>query len=393
MDLPAYVCMALEKLNTAGYACFLVGGCVRDALMGAAPADYDIAAASTPAQTAACFAGCHVIETGVRHGTVTVVIDDHPLEITTFREDGAYLDHRRPSDVRFTQRLEADLARRDFTVNAMAYHPETGLVDLFGGREDLRTKTLRAVGDPAERFREDALRILRALRFASVLDFAIEPATVAAVHAHAPLLAYVSAERVFSELKKLLCGVAAGRVLRDYYDIFTQILPPLGTLPAADHARAACYAQAFSSPVQAFAGFLCLCGEEAAVQCYTALKTDKRFLNETAFLVRNRLLRFSSVGEAKRFIGKHGEALCALLPDFRDKTDGADSAFLRAALAEPDACRRISDLKIGGRDLQRLGFSGQAVGTCLEALLVEVTEGRLENTRKALTAAAQTLLK
>ena len=204
--LPSYVITALAVSEQNAHKAYLVGGCVRDLLRGVAPADYDLAVSSSPAQTERDFRDFRVIETGLPHGTVTVVIEGHNLELTTFRVDGGYRDSRHPDCVTFTGRLEDDLARRDFTVNAMAYRPDEGLVDLFGGLEDLQNGVIRCVGDPDARFTEDALRILRALRFASVLGYEIERDTAEALQRQKERLAAVSAERKFSELKKLLSG-------------------------------------------------------------------------------------------------------------------------------------------------------------------------------------------
>ena len=219
IDIPAATARAIGILEQHGYAAYLVGGCVRDACRGAQPYDWDIATSALPAEILKVFADFRTIPTGLRHGTVTVRMDGEPLEITTFRSDGVYTDHRRPDGVTFVDDLQADLVRRDFTVNAMAYNPRVGLVDLFGGCDDLEKGILRAVGDPDRRFDEDALRILRALRFAARFGFAIEARTGAAMRRKAHLLACVSRERVFEELKKLLMGAYAGKVLLDYADI------------------------------------------------------------------------------------------------------------------------------------------------------------------------------
>ena len=216
MTLPSQVHMALDRLEAAGWEAFVVGGAVRDALRGCAAGDWDITTDAEPEQIERVFSGERLIETGLRHGTVTVLLDGLPLEITTYRVDGGYSDHRRPDSVTFTRSLRADLLRRDFTMNALAYHPRTGLVDICGGAEDLARGVVRCVGEPERRFREDGLRILRALRFASVLGFTIEPETAAAIHRCAGLLRYLAAERVLSELTKLLCGQNAGAVLRDF---------------------------------------------------------------------------------------------------------------------------------------------------------------------------------
>ena len=204
MEFPEQVNTALRRLREAGYTACAVGGCVRDRLMSAEPKDYDVTTAALPEQTEAVFAGERIIETGLKHGTVTVLLGGLPIEITTFRVDGGYSDARHPDAVRFTPSLTEDLAHRDFTVNAMAWSPEDGLADPFGGADDLRNRLIRCVGDPDTRFREDALRILRALRFAAVLGFRIEERTADALHRNRALLDKVSAERIAVELCKLL---------------------------------------------------------------------------------------------------------------------------------------------------------------------------------------------
>lgn len=225
--LPAEVCGALERLEAAGYEAWAVGGCVRDALRGVEPGDYDLTTAALPEETKRVFDGARVIETGLRHGTVTVLTGGRALEITTFRIDGAYTDARHPDAVRFTRSLRDDLARRDFTVNAMAYSPRRGLADPFGGQTDLAARRLRCVGDPDLRFSEDALRVMRAARFASTLDFALEPETAAAALRHRAALTAVSAERIAAELVKLLCGPGVRRVLLDGIDLLAPVLPEL----------------------------------------------------------------------------------------------------------------------------------------------------------------------
>lgn len=230
IEFPRPVVRLIRTLNEAGYEAYAVGGCVRDALLGRQPNDWDLTTSALPEQIKACFANRRVIETGIKHGTVTVLDGGVPYEITTYRLDGAYSDHRRPDSVEFVSDLKEDLRRRDFTVNAMACHPETGVVDLFGGQDDLRAGIIRCVGEPEHRFTEDALRILRALRFASTYDFAIAPATGRAALKLAPTLQNVSPERIFVELKKLLCGKGARRVLAEYSDILFTIFPALAPM-------------------------------------------------------------------------------------------------------------------------------------------------------------------
>ena len=224
-NLPPVVRMLLDTLHGAGYQAYVVGGCVRDSLLGRTPEDWDICTSARPDETEALFAGRRLLLNGKRHGTVAVVLDGHSWEITTFRQDGAYSDGRHPDAVQFVPSLREDLARRDFTVNAMAWTPDAGLVDPFGGQDDLAAGVLRCVGDPDTRFAEDALRVLRAVRFAAQLDFALDAPTAAAARRCRDSVRQVSPERIFTELDKLLAGPAVGRVLADCGEILGGALP------------------------------------------------------------------------------------------------------------------------------------------------------------------------
>lgn len=232
--LPSQVEFALNKLERAGYEAYIVGGCVRDILRGETPSDYDITTSAEPEQTKVVFSGERIIETGLKHGTVTLLKEDTPLEITTYRIDGDYTDNRRPDSVRFTKTLTEDLARRDFTVNAMAYSPKTGITDAFGGEEDLKKGIIRCVGDANRRFNEDALRIMRAIRFASVLDFEIEQKTKESIFKNKNLLKNISVERIAVELLKLLSGKNARKVILDYFEVLEVILPEISGMKGFD---------------------------------------------------------------------------------------------------------------------------------------------------------------
>ncbi len=227
IQLPTSVEGAIQRLNTAGYEAYAVGGCVRDSLLCRVPDDWDITTSAAPEQTKAVFDGLPVIETGIQHGTVTVILGGQPLEITTYRIDGSYSDNRHPDTVRFTRSLQEDLARRDFTVNALAYHPDTGIVDYFGGIEDLQQKIIRCVEEPDKRFTEDALRVMRGIRFSSQLSFSIESVTEASLRKHAPLLQKIAVERLRTELVKLLCGEHVKSVLLHFPDVLGQIIPEI----------------------------------------------------------------------------------------------------------------------------------------------------------------------
>lgn len=222
--------MIMDALAEKGYGSFIVGGCVRDSLLGIVPKDWDICTGATPEEMKECFAaaGFCVAETGVKHGTLTAILNHEPFEVTTYRTEGGYSDFRRPDSVEFCTGIEEDLVRRDFTINAMAYSEDRGLVDICGGREDLERGVLRCVGDPEKRFREDALRIMRCVRFSSQLGFTVAPRTREAMDKTSPLLAKIAVERVREEFVRTLCGKAAGEALRRCSSVIEQFIPEIG---------------------------------------------------------------------------------------------------------------------------------------------------------------------
>jgi len=225
INIPPYILKVLNNLNNNGFEGYLVGGCVRDALMGKTAHDFDITTNALPKEIISCFKGMKIIETGLKHGTVTVVSDGENVEITTYRIDGKYTDNRHPENVSFTRNIHEDLSRRDFTVNAIAYSPHDGFVDAFGGQEDIKKSIIRCVGCPDTRFSEDGLRIMRAIRFSSVLSFDIDNDTSLRIHKNKNILTHISAERIYSELKKLLSGNNVSNVLKEYYDVLCVIFP------------------------------------------------------------------------------------------------------------------------------------------------------------------------
>lgn len=227
MVLPEAVTTALSLLNEAGFEAYTVGGCTRDSILGTDPKDWDITTSALPEETLAVFQDYRTIETGLKHGTVAVRISHQTLEITTYRVDGTYEDSRHPDKVTFTRSLSEDLARRDFTMNAIAYHPAEGFVDLYDGAKDIASKTIRCVGNPKTRFTEDALRMLRALRFSSTLGFSIEEETSLAIHSLKERILYVAEERIATELLQLLCGAHVADVLLEYKDVFAVLIPEL----------------------------------------------------------------------------------------------------------------------------------------------------------------------
>lgn len=233
INVPNEVITALNLLNNNGFEAYIVGGCVRDSLLGIAPNDWDITTSARPEEIIRCFNGYRTINTGLKHGTVTVLINGSQLEITTYRIDGKYTDNRRPDSVLFTNDVSHDLKRRDFTINSLAYNSD-GMVDLFGGAADIENKVVRCVGDPDERFYEDGLRILRALRFASVLDFNIDENTSSSIHKNKELLNNISKERISSEFSKLITGVNYHNIMNEYRDVIEVFIPEARRISEAD---------------------------------------------------------------------------------------------------------------------------------------------------------------
>ncbi|MEG2709624.1 MAG: tRNA nucleotidyltransferase [Clostridia bacterium] len=382
MFLPDAVGDVLNRLEGAGYGAWAVGGCVRDQLLNRRVSDWDVCTQALPEQVARVFEGTRVLETGLQHGTVTLLTQGLAIEVTTLRADGAYPDHRRPEKVRFVRELEKDLARRDFTVNAMAYREGEGLTDLFGGQEDLKRRVIRCVGCARARFEEDALRILRAVRFAAQLDFFLEEATGRAVRDGAGTLAYVSAERIYAELLKLLAGPGAARVLGLYNEVTQEVLPGA----RADQAEIA------SLPPDPALRLALILADAQPLFVMARLKADRRTTEKVAYLCAEMK---SAVPEdragALRLLGRAGgyplaREVCAL---WRAKARDVSAVCKTLDQLEREgACYRVRDLSVGGGDIARMGFSGEAIGKTLEMLRQKVIEGTLPNERAALLSEA-----
>lgn len=432
IQLPDACRTILSRLTDAGHRAYAVGGCVRDSLLGRAPHDWDIATDARPAETQAVFRDFPVIETGIRHGTVTVLLDGEPYEITTFRVDGRYSDGRRPDSVSFAATIEEDLARRDFTVNAMAYSETEGLVDPFGGRQDLRDGLLRCVGDPETRFSEDALRLFRAVRFAAELGFSLEPETRRALDRLHGSISRVAKERIFAELKKLLTAPHAAdalricpallfsavpelAVLRDVpqhsryhiYDVFEHTLHALDAAPPDETVRLAVllhdtgkgpcrttgadgYDHFYGHPVKS---------AEIARRALQSLRCDNRTLRAVVQLVELHDLHFPMRPvKFRRLLAALGFPLFYRLLDVARADSAAHAPEFVAprlqALDEAEAearrleaagfCRTVRQLRINGDDLIARGLRGREIGETLDGLLRSVIDGQLENDRSVL---------
>ena len=387
----------LTRLHAAGHAAYAVGGCVRDSLLGQTPHDWDLCTSATPEQVLELFGKAHCIPTGLQHGTVTVKHGGELYEITTFRTEGAYSDGRHPDHVAFVPDVKEDLARRDFTINAMAYNAEEGLIDPFGGQNDLTAGIVRAVGEPQRRFEEDALRILRLYRFAARFGFAIDLATGQAARALCRHLDCVSKERIAEELSRLLAAPAPGAYLEA--EVLAVIFPELDAaeLPESRRILDALEPGMEHVPVR-LAALLCPLGEAGARAALKRLKCSNALTGTVATLVREAAAGMPGAAltlTARRFLSRYDLAtitdLTALCSARHPEQAEAFAALQQEAarLVETNACCRINQLAVNGRDLMDAGIRpGPGLRRVLDALLEQVLTGQLPNEKAALLAAA-----
>ncbi len=434
LNIPNKVDKILRILGRAGHDAYVVGGCVRDVLMGRKPSDWDITTSAEPQETKACFEGYKVIETGLKHGTVTVVMDGEPFEITTFRSDGTYSDGRHPDSVQFSKDITVDLARRDFTMNAIAYSPNKGLIDEYGGLADIQNRTIKAVGTPEERFREDSLRILRAVRFAATLGFMLEPDTARAVKELAPTAGRASAERIMTEINKLFMGAYAAYAVKQYRNEINEAISFSGAriadrkaVRSLEHAPAALplrLALLLDVPddgeqmgLFAFAGDLFGAVPETDIDAFRDALRKMKYDNDT-------IKTASAIKEtaAKKILAEEMVVLLEMrkladrfpfeeVPDIL--MDGISVRSLKGRLSdsateklfgivgeivEQGKCYSRAQLDITGddltedRELSDAGLRpGKDVGRILSALLDEVIAGELDNKKDPLLKRARSL--
>ncbi len=432
-DIPAGARQVLQTLTAAGHEAYLVGGCVRDLLRGVEPHDWDICTSALPEETESCFAGQRIIETGLKHGTVTVLMEGKPYEITTYRTEGPYSDRRRPDYVRFVPNLREDLARRDFTMNAIAMDLDGNLRDPFGGAEDIKCGLIRCVGEPDQRFQEDGLRVMRALRFGAAFGYAIEERTARAVHENRAMLDRVAAERINVELRKLLVGPNAGDVLRQYPDVFCRFWPELEPLAALEqhnpwhcwggwehtiHAveaapadvtlRLAMLLHDIGKPackstdeqgIDHFYGHPAV-SAKLADEMLRALKFDNKTRGRVVLLVERHDAQLPPRSQViRRWLNRLGPgAFFQLLEVKRADNMGQALEKVKNCLAELDVinskaeqilaegqCFTLKDLTVNGWDVVSAGIEpGPEVGQVLNGLLEQVLSGNVPNERSAL---------
>lgn len=433
----------LTKLENAGFSAYLVGGCVRDMLMDKPVHDFDITTNARPQQITEVFSADKIIPTGLKHGTVTIIYNGQPFEVTTFRIDGEYSDSRRPDNVIFTDDLRLDLARRDFTMNACAMDLKGNIFDPFGGKNDIENRLIRCVGNPRERFEEDALRILRGVRFASVLGFEIEKDTADAIHNMKSNLDRISAERISVELKKLLCGENSLAVLMEYRDIIGQIIPEL--IPAFDHdqhspyhkynvyehtARAVCSIPTDIDDAETLRLTMLLhdvgkpasfrldengrghfkghakVGAEMALDILHRLKFDNNTINTVYEIIYHHSDDIQTEKHIKRIVNQIGLEKFLMLIKAKIADNSAKHSFVLSEneeflqlaetakkLVAENSCMSLSQLEINGNDLIELGFNGKSIGECLNNLLELVIDEKISNNREMLLDYARELKK
>mgnify|MGYP002623905335 CR=1 FL=1 len=433
--LPPNVLAVIDRLTENGFEAYAVGGCIRNFLLGTQPKDYDVTTSARPDEMKRVFEDFRTVETGIKYGTLTVISDGMPIEVTTYRVDGEYTDNRRPDNVTFTTRLAEDLKRRDFTINAMAYNPSVGIVDIFGGRKDLESGMVRAIGEPDERFNEDGLRILRALRFASCCGLTIEGKTSDSIHRNKRLLENIAGERIASELNKLLCGDCEN-IIREFYDVFAVFLPEIaechgfeqhtkyhdrdvlehiiatvGAVEPVPHLRLTMLLHDIGKPEYFTVG-------EDGVGHFKghakgSMRVAERFLKRLKYGndISGRVMSLVETHDIiienrksliKRYLNRYGNDMffdmikvhiaddMGKVPQCRERIKiynaAADTA--REIIAEQE-CFSLKDLAVNGNDIKALGFSGADIGKILNSLLELVIDEKCMNERGALIEKAR----
>ncbi len=392
IELPAYVEELIRLLEENGYECYVVGGAVRSFLLHLPVHDYDLTTNALPEEMRKVFQNYRTIDTGLKHGTLTVLSQGVPVEITTYRKDGSYSDHRHPEAVIFSNALEEDCARRDFTVNALCYHPASGVLDFFGGLDDLQHRTLRCIGNASDRFDEDALRILRALRFAARLDFVIEPETGRALLQKRSLLAFISMERIREELWGFLSAPHCAPYMQEYRDVFLTCIPFGGNVSDQGWQKMLSVIDRTRRPQIRMALLLDCCECPDSARTLREMKFPVREIREMTNLLNLKDADISS-HIAVRSLLRHLQVPFSEYLAFRKALDPSLND-IAARLEYDDVMRRrecwqLKDMDISGSDIRALGLQGKEIADTLEYLLTEVIADRIYNRRSDLLKAAE----
>ncbi len=431
IEIPEKINNIIHHYEKNGYEAYCVGGSIRDSVMGIAIGDWDITTSALPQETEELFKNEKIIETGIKHGTVSIIKDHEAIEVTTFRIDGEYCDNRHPEQVSFTRNLQEDLKRRDFTVNALAYSHSAGLVDLYGGLSDIENKIIKTVGNPEERFQEDGLRIMRALRFASTLGFTIEEETKKAIHKQKELLKNISVERISVELNKLILGDNAFNILMEFadvlavfipeilpcinfkqygkkhaYDVWTHICHTVDTIPQDKVLRLTMLLHDLGKvPTHklnengdsTFKNHATI-GGEMAKEILTRLRFDKKTINRVSFLVSHhdfeppetkielkKKMKVLTAEDVRTLLVIKKSDRGALSESYRDISKECRQVLVwLKEIEENNECVTISQLKINGNDLIKLGFKNEEIGQKLDFVLDSVIEEKVPNSKQSI---------
>lgn len=425
--IPENVVSIIERLESHGFEAYAVGGCVRDAILGKTPKDYDISTSAKPEEIKKCFEDYTTLDTGIKHGTITVISENQNIEVTTFRIDGKYNDSRHPESVKFSDNLLDDLSRRDFTINSMAYNPKTGVIDKFGAQKDMFNRRIACVGKPSVRFGEDALRIMRALRFASELEFDIEEKTASAIHEMKDNLLNISIERVAGELMLLLTGVSPYNILTQFSDVLAVIIPEIKPCIGFDqHSRyhvydvwkhsAAAVEHSIPDPIVRLSLFLhdigkphCFklddegngqffnhekIGSEMAVNILRHMHFPNNTTERVSKLIKyHYVIPLDDYKVVRKLLSAVGEDDFPLLIEIMKGNNRAkhSSCFERIhtleamqakakKIIEEHQCISVADLAVSGNDMITVGYQGSEIGNILGILLDAVMDDKVENT-------------
>lgn len=389
INIPKEVETALNTLHANGYEAYIVGGCVRDSIMGIIPSDWDIATSAKPEEVLLCFNDRRTIETGIKHGTVTVIINKMQIEITTYRIDGEYSDNRRPDDVLFTDKIEFDLKRRDFTINSLAYN-KNGIIDLFGGLNDINNKIVKCVGDADERFNEDGLRILRALRFASVLTFYIEENTSDSIHRNKNLLNNISMERINIEFNKMIMGRNFQNILFEYREVIEVFLPEIRDLTKEELEHRFNAMKVLNSLTLRLSVFLHKINSTDKI--LMNLKYDNKTVKTVKILAENIDEKiYPDPVNIKRWLNKINYANLNYLIKIKKALFDSEyeeltkSEMIMKEIIAAKQCYSLKTLAINGQDLIDAGMpKGKNIGILLNKVLNEVIEGNIDNKKDIL---------
>ena len=386
MDLPPKVKYIIDKIYENNYEAYIVGGCVRDAILGFEPNDYDITTSATPKVIKDIFRDFKCIDIGIEHGTVSVVIDDDIYEITTYRIEGEYKDHRRPENVDFTSKLEEDLKRRDFTINAMAYNEKEGLIDLFGGNIDIENKIIKTVGNPYNRFNEDGLRMIRAIRFSSKLNFKIEDNTLLAIYDNAQIIKNISLERITDEFNKIILSNKPENVI---YPFKTKLLNYLNISSEEDENKIAelykkiSILNKFDRVLVKRLVALDYLIKELNINCNSFCKelvySKKIIKNHNIILILMKEINIKELNKVKvkKILNRIDKSLFEEYLDisrviYEDEKNFAKIIYILKEIEENNECYTVKNLKVNGKDIMALGYENKAVGEILNYLLKEV---------------------